>query len=182
MRHRRRAARVLVIDPDGSTFLFRYDDAEIGRHWAMPGGGLERGESARQAAQRELREETGWTDVDVGPLLWIWEHDFTRFEVPTRQRDEIYLGRGPRRDPEGDLARSHADDEILEWRWWSLTELSATEEPMWPPSLAELVQQLRKAGPPVKPIDLGYVGLSPPSQTTRPVNREDTVRERRGPA
>lgn len=157
MRARRLAARVLVVAPDGSTFLFRYDDAEIGRHWAMPGGGVEAGETAREAATRELAEETGWTDIVPGPLLWTWEHHFTRFGVPTRQRDAVYLGRADRRDPTGDLRASHAEDQILEWRWWSLTELAVTTESLWPPNLPELLEVLHGGGPIPAPIDLGFL-------------------------
>ncbi|MFE9999620.1 NUDIX domain-containing protein [Streptomyces avermitilis] len=59
------------------------------------------GESAREGALRELREETGWTDLEPGPPLCTWEHDFTRAGVPVRQLEHIYVARGPRRDPVG---------------------------------------------------------------------------------
>lgn len=45
MRTPRRAARIAVLDPQGAIFLFRYDNEEVGVHWAMPGGGLEPGET-----------------------------------------------------------------------------------------------------------------------------------------
>ena len=157
MRVKRLAARVVVIAPGGSTFLFRYDDAEIGRHWAMPGGGLEPGETPRSAAQRELIEETGWTDLTPGPLLWRWEHDFTRLGEPTRQHEHVFLAYGPERPPAGDLRNSHAVDEILEWRWWTEPELAATTERMWPPTLAELLDRLGTSGPPPLALDLGYL-------------------------
>lgn len=157
MRQLRKAARVLVLDPEGATFLFRYDDAEIGRHWTMPGGGIETGETATDAARRELVEETGWTDVEPGALLWIWEHDFSRYGIPTRQRDAIFYGCGPRRPPTGDLSAVHVSDEILEWRWWSMAELARTKERMWPPQLHQLLVDLRRSGPPPEPINLGYI-------------------------
>ncbi|WP_411136131.1 NUDIX domain-containing protein [Streptomyces sp. C10] len=51
MRTPRQAARVAVLDPDGALFLFRYDNEEVGAHWAMPGGGLDPGEAPRAGAR-----------------------------------------------------------------------------------------------------------------------------------
>ncbi|OKK05856.1 NUDIX hydrolase [Streptomyces sp. CB03234] len=139
MRIPRPAARVAVLDPDGAVFLFRYDNEEVGVHWALPGGGLEPGESPREGALRELREETGWCDVEPGPLLCTWEHDFTRAGVPVRQHEYIYLAHGPRRDPADEAAAARAADTILTWRWWTPHDLAAPDaEPVWPPRLAEL--------------------------------------------
>lgn len=41
--------------------------------WALPGGGVKKGESAPQAAVRELREETGITVNDLG-LRYLGEY------------------------------------------------------------------------------------------------------------
>jgi ADP-ribose pyrophosphatase YjhB (NUDIX family)/GNAT superfamily N-acetyltransferase len=143
LRTPRRAARVAVLDRDGAVFLFRYDNEEVGVHWAMPGGGLEEGESPREGALRELLEETGWDDLEPGPLLCTWEHDFTRAGVPVRQHEHIYVARGPRREPAGDhLAAAHAEDAILNWRWWTRQELADTTDALWPPRLPHLLAEL----------------------------------------
>ncbi|CCK29248.1 mutT-like protein [Streptomyces davaonensis JCM 4913] len=136
----RRAARVVVVDPEGAVLLFRYDNVEVGVHWAPPGGGLESGEVPRECALRELREETGWTDLEPGPLLCTWEHDFTHAVGPVHQHEHIYVTHGPRREPTGpQLAAAHAEDGILTWRWWTREELAAEPEPVWPPDLARLL-------------------------------------------
>ncbi|QFR02704.1 GNAT family N-acetyltransferase [Streptomyces phaeolivaceus] len=141
LRRSRRAARIAVVDPEGAVFLFRYVDDELGPHWALPGGGLEGGETPREGALRELREETGWTDIEPGAFLCSWEHDFTRADILVRQYDHIYAARGPRREPVGGLlTAARAAEGILTWRWWTPADLAdPTAEPVWPPELPRLL-------------------------------------------
>ncbi|MDX2836641.1 bifunctional GNAT family N-acetyltransferase/NUDIX hydrolase [Streptomyces scabiei] len=149
LRTPRQAARVAVLDPDGAVFLFRYDNEEVGVHWALPGGGLEPGETPREGARRELREETGWTDVEPGAFLRTWTHDFTRVGVPVRQHDHLYVARGPRREPAGGhLTTARAAEGILAWRWWSRRELSAAAESVWPPELPRLLTEFEESEDP----------------------------------
>jgi 8-oxo-dGTP diphosphatase len=55
--------------PDGRWLLVRRTD---NGQWALPGGTLEWGETLRQAAVRELREEAGVDRVDLGPLVGVY--------------------------------------------------------------------------------------------------------------
>lgn len=137
--------------------MFRYDNEEVGVHWAMPGGGMDPGETPLNTAERELREETGWTDIEVGTVFCLWEHDFTRAGVPVRQHERIFLAYAPHRDPVGDLAAAHTADRILHWRWWTPDDLDGDTEPLWPPQLPKLLAGVRRDGPPASPADLGYV-------------------------
>jgi methyltransferase (TIGR00027 family) len=157
-RPRRAAARLLVLDPDGAVFLQLHHDAEVGPHWVLPGGGLEDGEDPLAGAVRETVEETGWTDVVTGPELWRWEHDYHRGDVGlVRQHEVIFLASAPRRDPVGDLTVSFAADGILTCRWFTPKELAEVTEALWPPGLVRLLADLRRDGPPARPVDLGYL-------------------------
>ncbi|MFD0262087.1 NUDIX hydrolase [Kitasatospora indigofera] len=164
----RQAARTVVLDQDGSVFLLRSDNVEVGVHWTSPGGGIEPGESPVDGARRELWEETGWTDLVPGPLLCTWEHDFTWHGIPVRQHEHIFLTVGPRRGPLGDVSDVHATDGILGWRWWTAADLADERaDAVWPPQLPALLAGVRAKGwpgdgspgslPPVEPVDLGYV-------------------------
>lgn len=59
------AARV----EDGRWLLIRRGDTGT---WALPGGTLEWGETLREAAKRELREEAGVFDAELGPVVGVF--------------------------------------------------------------------------------------------------------------
>jgi ADP-ribose pyrophosphatase YjhB (NUDIX family) len=62
------AVSVVITDEHGRLLLIRRTD---NGHWAIPGGGMEPGESVRQAAVREVREETG-IDCEVTGLVGVY--------------------------------------------------------------------------------------------------------------
>jgi ADP-ribose pyrophosphatase YjhB (NUDIX family) len=140
----RQAGRVIVFDPGGRVLLFRYDDRPPnGRHWCTPGGGLNEGEDYPAGARRELAEETGWTDVPLGPEVYertlVMEYD----DAIVRQHERFFLARVevPGREL-GEVAAMHVSDGIAAWHWWTLAEMDATDEAIWPPGLADLIRGL----------------------------------------
>jgi TDG/mug DNA glycosylase family protein len=69
----RHAVRGLVLDPADRVLLVRFEwpDKSV---WATPGGGIEPEESDADALVRELAEECGLRDFDVGPCIWTRTH------------------------------------------------------------------------------------------------------------
>ena len=63
----REAARALVLDPDDRVLLVRFEFPVTGTRWALPGGGLEPGETHVEALRRELVEEVGLHGAAIGP-------------------------------------------------------------------------------------------------------------------
>jgi ADP-ribose pyrophosphatase YjhB (NUDIX family) len=141
----RLAGRVIAIDPAGRVLLFFYDDPPPKeRHWATPGGGVEGDEDFYHAACRELAEETGWTDVAVAPAEVLQRETLLRWaasHILVSQTDHYFIGRVPdERRPLGEVAAMHASDGIRASRWWTLDELDATDENVYPEGLAALVR------------------------------------------
>ncbi len=88
----RSAARVLLVDPRGRVLMVRLE-FEGRSWWIAPGGGVDSGETPEQAAVREVREETGLEDFELGPWVWWREHVFPWDGHVYRQRERFYLAR-----------------------------------------------------------------------------------------
>ncbi len=153
----RPAARAIVLDPDGRILLVRFV-FPTGTFWATPGGGIEAGESPEEAIRRELLEETGLTDVEIGPAVWTRLHI-----VPfiggqwDGQREQYHVVRTPAFTPEPRHSWEQLNAEyVFELRWWTPDSLEAAAETTFAPRrLPELVRALLDDGPPSAPIDVG---------------------------
>jgi mutator protein MutT len=66
-RPRIRAAAILI---ENGRILLVKQEVSATRHWSLPGGKLDRGESLEQCLIRELKEETG-LDIRVKELAYI---------------------------------------------------------------------------------------------------------------
>lgn len=62
------SVNVVVVDDQGRILLIRRTDNE---NWAVPGGGMDLGESISDAAIREVKEETG-IDIEVTGVVGIY--------------------------------------------------------------------------------------------------------------
>lgn len=137
------AGRVILLDPEGRVLLFRtFDPARPGEQWwSTPGGGLSAGETPRDAAARELREETGLLVAPEALGEPVFENlaEFSFNGRRIRQRNHFFALRTERFEVSSE---GFDETELLthvEFRWWSADELRQTAEMFVPPELPELL-------------------------------------------
>lgn len=115
---------VVLIDARGMVFAGQRIDSPTPA-WQMPQGGIDEGETPREAAYRELREETGvtrdkvefvgkthgWVTYDLPPELLgkVWGGKYRG------QRQKWFLFRFKGQDADVKIASDHP--EFSTWRW-----------------------------------------------------------------
>jgi 8-oxo-dGTP pyrophosphatase MutT (NUDIX family) len=140
----RNAARVVLV-ADGRVLLQQGFDPgrpEARAWWITPGGGVNDGETVEGAAVREVLEETGLhlSPVQLGPVIATRVAAF-EFESRRFQQSESFFAV----NVEAFTPQHHGWDEVeqralLGHRWWTVDELRATDEAVYPSELADVVQ------------------------------------------
>ena len=152
----REAARAILLTPDEHVLLVRFE-FPAGRRWALPGGGIDPGESVDDALHRELFEEVGLTGATIGPHIWNRYH-----EIPflngnyDGQRERIHLVAVPSIfEPTPAFSWDQLNAEyVFELRWWTIAQISASDERFAPGELGPLLRKLVDAGLPNAPVDV----------------------------
>lgn len=140
----RRAARVLLLDREGRLLLFHGHDPQDlsrGSWWFTPGGGIDEGETPVEAAARELQEETGLV-VDPAALGQRVHDRITLFPwggVNYRQIEDYFVLRIDAHEVDTAGFNAIETAAVLGHRWWSLDELTTTQERIYPGELTDLL-------------------------------------------
>ncbi len=144
-----------MLDDDDRVLLvhFEFPDWSL---WATPGGGIEPGESPEVAIRRELHEEVGLFDVELGPVIWERTHVFP-FAGFSGQYERFFLVRTSKSVIEPSLSKDQLlAERLTAARWWSVQEIrEAHDEPFAPRKLAPLLETLLTHGVPRDVVDTG---------------------------
>lgn len=138
MQPERPTARVILLDRRDRVLLMkgRLPSAPDGPGaWFTVGGGVEPGETFAEAAAREIVEETGIADFDLGPVVWVREGVLSIPE-PTLFKECYIVARCDGGDPVRDAWTALERELIDDIRWWALADLQATVDRVFPPGLA----------------------------------------------
>jgi putative (di)nucleoside polyphosphate hydrolase len=120
----RPAVGIMLLNRRGEVFVARrLDHVDKSRPWQMPQGGIDSGETPRQAALRELEEEIGTAKAEIIAESRGWLH----YDLPIELAGSVWGGRyrGQRqkwfvmhftgRDNDINVATEHPEFDAWQW-------------------------------------------------------------------
>ena len=148
---------IMLLNAGGQVFVARRRDTADA--WQMPQGGIDEGETVREAALRELEEEIGTAKAEIlGETV-----EKLRYDLPDHLLGKVWKGRwrGQEQvwvaarftgsDADIDLATEHPEFDA--WKWVDAADLTALivpfKKPVYESVLAEfkpLIDRLRSGG------------------------------------
>ena len=148
---------LMLLSAAGEVFVGRRRDTASA--WQMPQGGIDPGETAQEAAIRELREEIGTDKAEIIGESDRWRH----YDLPHRLQGRLWGGRyrGQRQkwfllrflgtDADIDIRTEHPEFDA--WRWVALDDLPRLIVPFKRDVYMDVVSEFRDAitrnpGPP----------------------------------
>ncbi len=155
---KRQAARVVLLSEDQRVLLIRsVDPADSSKApWLeIPGGGIDPGETSEACVARELWEEAGIDQAEIGPVVWTQYVEFSFGGYDFEQDEVIHVAWSHQteiRKPQGlEFLEALAFQGA---RWWTRQEVESSAEPFLPPVLPELIGTLFDGELPDPPLDI----------------------------
>ena len=118
----------MLINRDNLVLVAQRID-QVAEAWQMPQGGVDEGETPRQAALRELKEEIGTDRAKIIAETEEWVH----YDLPRDLADKVWNGRFRGQTQkwfamrflgnDSDINLATAKPEFIEWKWTTLNSL-----------------------------------------------------------
>lgn len=143
---------IMLVNGEGRVFVGRRKDTPDA--WQMPQGGIDKGETPREAALRELEEEIGTAKAEVVAETAGWH----RYDLPPHLQGRVWGGqfRGQEqkwvlcrftgRDSDIDLGTRHPEFDA--WQWVAVEDLIRLIVPFKRAIYEAVVAEFRELLPP----------------------------------
>jgi 8-oxo-dGTP pyrophosphatase MutT (NUDIX family) len=142
----RDVVRAVVLDQRDTVLLLHTHDPtypDLGTWWELPGGGIDAGETYREAVIRELAEETGIAVRPDQVAARTWRRRATfRYRGQRRMNNEVVVlvrlaVPGPAVVGDGRVA--FEDDAYFDYRWTPVADVMASTDRFYPGRLPGLL-------------------------------------------
>ncbi len=139
---------IMLFNGDGKVFVGARIDIH-GDHWQMPQGGIDEGESPRDAALRELAEETGTEKAEIVAECDHWINYTLPGDLSRQAWEGRYQGQTQRwfamrfNGSDDDIRIDGPHPEFKAWRWADVDELAELTVPFKQASYREVISAFR---------------------------------------
>lgn len=137
---------VMLLNAEGLVFVGSRIDTP-GENWQMPQGGIDEGETPREAALRELEEEVGTGEADIIAESAQWYSYDLPLEIAQRIWRGRYRGQTQRwfamrfRGQDSDIRLDRHKAEFSAWQWVPMDRLPALITPFKRAVYRDVVQE-----------------------------------------
>ncbi len=154
----RKSARAVMLNQNNEIFLFKFHFSFMQGEktlWVTPGGGLNEDEDFESGLRRELFEETGLTDIDIGQWIWFRNKPFTmKNGEQILSEERYYLVRTNNAAITFEYMDSIERGLTKEGKWWSVESLKLSSEEFFTERLSERLQEIIDGGYFVEPVEV----------------------------
>jgi 8-oxo-dGTP pyrophosphatase MutT (NUDIX family) len=137
---KRQVARALLFDDSDRLLLIKWRDPATGRDfWEPPGGATLEGESFEATVRREVAEETGVADIDVGECIKEFDRRFIWAGREYEGVERYFLCRLVS-DARVTTQRDEVEEPgFVEAKWWPRERLESMEDQLEPLGLLAML-------------------------------------------
>jgi 8-oxo-dGTP pyrophosphatase MutT (NUDIX family) len=136
------------MDDGGRVLLVQFENGRGERWWAAPGGGVDPGETIEQALAREADEELGLSDVPPAHAVFRRDVVFENLQgLVVRQLEHYFVARCGSHEVRAEYLQRLRDEGVVAVRWWTVDELSDTDDRVYPEGLLAFLRTLDASKP-----------------------------------
>lgn len=146
----RKTARLILLNPENEVLLMNIRSKDVSDpdkpiqkpFWVTIGGKIEDGESLVEAAIREVTEETGHTNVLIGPPIWHGAVLLNWKGVQTELQETFVVAHTDQYEIIRDGLSQEEQEVVQKYKWWSVAELQSTDDIIIPCDIAKLLPDI----------------------------------------
>ena len=160
----RNAVKVVLLNDADELLLMCMDDPTItsigeeygGHFWTLIGGEIEPNESIREAAEREVFEETGLTkeDIELGPQVWFGELDLILYGKPMHIKQDFIVARTRHSNISLENLTGYEKKVVRQVSWFSLDRIINSGEVIHPVILPKYLPDIIAGKYPEEPFEI----------------------------